>query len=156
VKVIEFHIRDIKKMMRVFDDKSGTIFIPASQIDYDKSYSDLPENNSENSSFLADLKFEESQAFLKLERYDEALTSVEEAQKQGFDSHKKGIHFLIGRCLEKLGRYKEAIQELKKAEKEDPKVAEINYILGECYRNLCQIDFYLKEVETTLRKKKEV
>lgn len=153
VKVIEFQAKDIKKMIDMFEEKNGSIFIPARLIDYEKLFDALPRYRSKDPSFLADLKFQESQAFFKLKRYSEALASAQKALRMDSDSERRGIHFLIGVCLEKCKKYQEAILELKKAEKEAPEIAEINYVLGKCYKNLGQIDKYLQGVEVTFRKR---
>ncbi|MCK4648721.1 tetratricopeptide repeat protein [bacterium] len=160
VKVIEFQAKDIEKMIDIFKERSGSIFIPARLIDYERSYKKqfdaLPRHKSKDPSFLADLKFQESQAFFKLKRYGEALASAQEALRMDPDSERRGIHFLIGVCLEKCKRYQEAILELKKAEKEAPEIAEINYVLGKCYKNFGQIDKYLQEIEVTFRKRENI
>lgn len=157
MKIIEFQTKDINKLIDIFERYNGSIFVPSQQISYEVQYKKLIDTTlkykNKTQSFLADLKIEESLAFFNLKRYSEALNL---AQNALVHTKRRGIHFLIGECLVKCNRYYEAIPELRKAEEENPESAEINHLLGVCYKNLGQIDKFWEEIEITLRKKKKI
>jgi len=65
---------------------------------------------------------------------------------------KKDGHLIIGKCLMACKRYREAVSELRKAEKEDPRSVQVHRLLGLCYKKLGKIDELWKEIIKALKK----
>jgi tRNA1(Val) A37 N6-methylase TrmN6 len=57
------------------------------------------------------------------------------------------ISFNLGVCYQRLGQYKEAIAEFKKAEKMSSKNFRINFLLARCYRDIGDIKRFNKELD---------
>lgn len=92
---------------------------------------------SENTS-LNDLYAQFVEAFA-LKQYDEAVRlgdQVERFRTMFQIEFKKDTHALMGFAYEKLKKYKDAIEELEKAKKPNPKNAHIHFSLFRCYRNI--------------------
>jgi HemK-related putative methylase len=91
---------------------------------------------------LNDLYAQFVEAFA-LKQYDEAVrlgTQIERFRTIFQIEFKKDTHALMGFAYEKLNKYKDAIEELEKAKKPNPKNVHIHFSLFRCYRNTGEIE----------------
>jgi ribosomal protein S12 methylthiotransferase accessory factor len=85
-------------------------------------------------------------AYFSLKHYEEAIKKTNRVIELNFIGG-GSPHFVLGLCFEKIGQYKKAVKELKKAEQIYPEEPQINSSLSNCYRNIGQIEKANKELE---------
>jgi hypothetical protein len=76
-----------------------------------------------------------ARAYFSQHQYLEAAAAAEKMLALGIEGS-GGIYFALGLCYEALGRYREAIMALNRAQEMDLVEAEINLALSRCYQSL--------------------
>ena len=84
-------------------------------------------------------------AYLRLNRYKEAIRSIRRALKLNYKG--SDIYSVLGFCYEGEKNYKRAIKALRKAEKINPKDIRVNLALARCYKRLGKTRLLNKEID---------
>jgi len=93
-------------------------------------------------------------AHLNLKEYQAVIRILNKTIN--LDYQGENPHLFRGLCYKKARQYKRALEEFKQAERSKPELAEINFSLSACYRNLGQIKLANQELDKGLVKVKNV
>lgn len=152
----------LAKQVLKIGEKGGYIIIIQNYIRLRKFQESLreiksAEKKSKEILFLSELRFLEAQTRYGLREYNQALALAREASKFLSEiKQRKGYFLLLGASLEKCKQYREAIVNLKEAEKRDPGEGQINFSIFNCYRHIGRINLANKELEKWVSKSKKL
>ena len=86
---------------------------------------------------------------LSASQYKKAAAYIIKAKRNGYKEGSE--HFMLGLCLEKMGRFRQAVRELLLASKINPADSRIHLSLSNCYKRLGMAGESQRELESAYR-----